>query len=193
MACPALVHPWIGCWLAAAAFLTLASGAEAQPRTSVVEGTVVDVSGAAIADAVISIRNADTSQVRVTATGREGSFRMPATPVGTYEVRVESSGFAPYMHSGITLSIGQTAHLAIVLVPAGVVETVAVSAQPPGCRCRTPGRAAVSPRNRASRRPPLRKATCLAPRVSVNVESDAALPSGVTAFNGNVVPTSAPE
>ena len=64
----------------------LASGAEAQPRTSVVEGTVVDVSGAAIADAVISIRNADTSQVRVTATGREGSFRMPATPVGTYEV-----------------------------------------------------------------------------------------------------------
>ena len=131
MACPALVHPWIGCWLAAAAFLTLASGAEAQPRTSVVEGTVVDLSGAAIADAVISIRNGDTSQVRVTATGREGSFRIPATPVGTYEVRVESSGFAPYMHSGITLSIGQTAHLAIVLVPAGVVETVAVSGQPP--------------------------------------------------------------
>jgi hypothetical protein len=51
--------------------------------------------------------------------------------VGTYEVRVASDAFTPYTHAGVTLVIGQTARMVIVLQPAGVVEEISVSAQPP--------------------------------------------------------------
>jgi hypothetical protein len=51
--------------------------------------------------------------------------------VGTYVVRVDSEGFASYTHPGITVTIGQTLRLQVVLNPAQVVDQVTVSAQPP--------------------------------------------------------------
>src|SRR5207247_6899441 len=47
------------------------------------------------------------------------------------EVVVTYDGFEPCAHAGVTLAIGQTARLSVVLRPAGVIESVAVSAQPP--------------------------------------------------------------
>jgi hypothetical protein len=44
---------------------------------------------------------------------------------------VAYDGFEPYAHTGVVLAIGQTAGLDVVMRPAGVVESVAVSAQPP--------------------------------------------------------------
>ena len=39
--------------------------------------------------------------------------------------------FESYAHAGVTLAIGQTVRLNVVLRPAGVIESIAVSAQPP--------------------------------------------------------------
>jgi len=36
-------------------------------------------------------------------------------------------GFAPYAHAGVILAIGQTARLNVVMHPAGVIESVAVT------------------------------------------------------------------
>src|SRR5262249_52537059 len=73
----------------------------------------------------------DTNQTRRSSGDAQGIFRIADLPVGTYEVRVDRSGFAPYRHAGVVLAIGQTVHLAIELQPAAIVEAVTVTTQPP--------------------------------------------------------------
>ena len=123
---------WIH-WLAAAACVVAMQGgaSAAQRQTAVLEGTIQDSTGAVVTTAVVTIRDPDTNLTRTTRTDSFGTFRLSDLLVGTYEVRVASEGFTPYTHAGVTLAIGQTARMAIVLQPAGVVEEVSVSAQPP--------------------------------------------------------------
>jgi len=97
----------------------------------VLEGEVQDSSGAIVAGAVVTIRDPGTNLTRVAQTDSFGMFRLPELPSGTYEVRVSSDGFAPYTHAGVNLAIGQTARMLVVLQPAGVVEEVTVTVQPP--------------------------------------------------------------
>jgi hypothetical protein len=107
------------------------SGTAAQTQTAVLEVTVHDVSGGVIPSASVSVRERETSQTRKALTDSRGAFRFTDVPVGTYEIRVSYDGFEPYAHTGVVLAIGQTARLDVVMRPAGVVESVAVSAQPP--------------------------------------------------------------
>src|ERR1700719_3792711 len=88
------------------------------------EGTVRDSSGAAIPGAAVVARNASTNQARTTETDADGSFHMQALVVGSYEVRVDQAGFAPYRHADLDLTLGQTTRLDIILVPASLSEKV---------------------------------------------------------------------
>ena len=56
-------------------------------------------------------------------------FHAEALSVGSYEVRVNQAGFAPYRQTDLDLTLGQTTHLDIVLVPASLSEKVSVNAQ----------------------------------------------------------------
>ena len=84
-----------------------------------------------IPQAPITLRNTETNQSRIATTDDRGFFRADQLAVGTYEVRLEHPGFAPYRHTGVVLSLGQTVHLDIVLVPASASAEVTVNAQPP--------------------------------------------------------------
>jgi hypothetical protein len=52
-------------------------------------------------------------------------------PVGTYEVRAESAGFAPYVNPQVTVAVGSTTTLDITLSPAGVSAEITVTDRPP--------------------------------------------------------------
>ena len=52
----------------------------------------------------------------------KGSSGRRDLPVGTYEVRIEDPGFAPYLHTGVDLDVGITAHLDVVLPAASVTD-----------------------------------------------------------------------
>jgi hypothetical protein len=78
----------------------------------------------------VTTRNSLTGQSRVLTTDEQGFFRAEQLPVGTYEVGVEQTGFAPYRNTGVVLSLGLTVHLDIVVFPASVSEKATVSAQP---------------------------------------------------------------
>jgi len=93
------------------------------------EGNVRDSSGAAISGTQVSVRNTFTSQSRTVTTDEHGFFRAEQLGVGTYEVRVEQAGFAPYQRTGVVLSLGLTIHLDVVLSLASASERVTVSAQ----------------------------------------------------------------
>jgi len=106
------------------------AGAQTSRIGATLEGTVTDGSGAVIPKSKVSLRNALTNQTRSVETNEQGFFRAEQLAVGTYEVRVEQAGFAPYQRAAIQLGLGQTVHLDIVLAPASESTSVTVSAQP---------------------------------------------------------------
>ena len=111
--------------------LTLGARAQISRAGAILDGTVTDSSGAVVPRATITLREISTDQSRIATTDDQGLFRAEELPVGTYEVRLELPGFAPYRHAGVVLTLGQTVHLDIVLSPASIAEiVVTVRAQP---------------------------------------------------------------
>jgi hypothetical protein len=108
-----------------------AVAAFAQTPTGTLEGSVVDSTGSALAGAITLTLNADTNQSRSVTTDRTGAFRFTQLPVGTYRLQVMYPGFSDFLQDGLVLTIGQTVRLTITLTPAGVAETVGVTAQSP--------------------------------------------------------------
>ena len=111
--------------------LACAIDATAQTQAAALEGSVQDGSGGVLAAAAVTLRERDTNQLRTAVTDGQGVFRFTGVPPGAYEVRVTFDGFEPYTHQAVTLAIGQTARLSAVMHPVGVIESVAVSAEPP--------------------------------------------------------------
>jgi len=95
-----------------------------------IQGSVVDQTGSAVADATVTLRNQGTNQTRKTSTNAEGSFRAGELPVGPYELRVESPGFSPYVNHAIAVSIGRVVQVTVRLAPATVRQQITVSEQP---------------------------------------------------------------
>ena len=118
-------------FLVVAAFAVIPVSLFGQTPTGVIEGSVTDSTGAALANASVAARNVDTNQSRSVTTDTAGTFRLAQLPVGAYRVQVTYPAFTDFMQAGIVLTIGQTIHLAFVLTPAGVTTTIGVNAQPP--------------------------------------------------------------
>src|SRR5712671_4963477 len=105
------------------------AAAQASRVGATVEGIVRDTSGAVIPNSKVAVHNPLTNQSRIVTTDEQGFFRAEQLSVGTYEVRVEQTGLAPYRQAGVGASLGQTVHLEIVLAPASASEQVTVNAQ----------------------------------------------------------------
>src|SRR5713226_2513809 len=111
-------------------FCAADAAAQASRVGATLEGTVSDTSGAVIPHSKVTLHNPLTNQSRTVTTDEQGFFRAEQLPVGTYEVRMEQTGFAPYRQAGVGASLGQTVHLDIVLAPASASEQVTVNSQP---------------------------------------------------------------
>ncbi len=111
-------------WLASRAWAqtSLVSGA--------LDGSVSDSSGGRIPGVAVTVRETATHLTRQVSTNAEGSYHVTELPVGIYEVSASRPGFAPYRHTGITIALGSTVHLDILLPSAAVTTQVTVSAQP---------------------------------------------------------------
>lgn len=160
----------------------------AQRQSATLEGTVQDPGGALVGNAAVTARETDTGLTRTTRADALGSFRLSDLPIGTYEVHVESPGFAPYIHAGVILAIGQTARLLVVLKPAQVVEEVAVSAQPPALDSRQTSIAAVVDTERIEESPVRSRNYLEFVLITPGVTS--AAPNPVSGAVSSVLPTS---
>jgi hypothetical protein len=105
--------------------------AQAQAANGVIEGTIVDSSGAAVPNAPIKLTNLDTGIVRETTTNNAGFYRVPLLPLGRYEITVSQSGFNKFVQSGITLSAGQAATVDVIMKVGEVSNEVTVAADAP--------------------------------------------------------------
>src|SRR5260370_25410909 len=92
-------------------FCTADAAAQASRVGATLEGIVRDTSGAVIPNSQATLHNPLTNQSRTVTTDEQGFFRAEQLPVGTYEVLVQQTGFAPYRQAGVGASLGQTVHL----------------------------------------------------------------------------------
>ena len=74
----------------------------------------------------VTVRNVKTNETRSTVTDGDGRYRFTGMPVGDYELSVESTGFAKYVQSGISLVLNQAATVDVSLKAGGVTEVVNV-------------------------------------------------------------------
>lgn len=89
-----------------------------------ISGEVRDEKQAVITGATVTMRNISTNETRTTQTNSDGRYHFASVPVGSYEVSVESSGFAKHQQSGITLALNQNAVIDVTMKPGAVQEVV---------------------------------------------------------------------
>lgn len=117
-------------YLAAIAFLFCVRGAYAQTSANI-SGTVTDSSGAAVAGAMVTVQDVNTSFARTTSTDATGRYEVLALPVGEYEVHAEKPGFEKEVRTGIRLAVNQAATADLQLQIGEVSQQVTVDADAP--------------------------------------------------------------
>ena len=117
--------------LVAFAFVSLHVFAQSQATTGVIEGTVVDPSGAVLPGVTVTLRNTATNYSQSPVTDGSGFYRGVLLPLGPYEVKATLEGFAPQTVKGLDLGVGQTLTVPIKMSQTTASEQIVVSAQAP--------------------------------------------------------------
>jgi len=115
--------------LALALSLFAVSAVGQTTTTGAIEGTVVDVNGAAIPGITVSVTGQNLIRPQSATTNDEGYFNIPQIPPGRYTILVEAAkGFARFEQADIEVNLTRRSTLAVTLRPAGATETVEVTA-----------------------------------------------------------------
>ncbi|HMF77134.1 MAG TPA: TonB-dependent receptor [Bryobacteraceae bacterium] len=99
--------------------------------TAAISGHVEDVSGGAISNATVTVKNMEIGAIRVVTTDASGNFRIFSLPLGLQEVNVEKTGFQPTVRTGINLEISEEAVVNLRLEVGTRTESVNVVEEAP--------------------------------------------------------------
>lgn len=116
----------------AVVFLTLATTPAAFGQagtTSQLSGKVTDASGGVLPGAEIALINNATGVRRETVTDGGGRYVFAQVQPGSYQFRVELSGFKTLVEESVTLQVNTPATLNVVLEIGEITEVVSVSAE----------------------------------------------------------------
>jgi len=97
--------------LAVFALLALTMSAFAQVQNGQLTGTVTDPTGAAIANAKITVTNPATNLSVSTTTNASGNYTVKELPVGTYKLVAEASGFKTVSNTDVPVNAGTISHV----------------------------------------------------------------------------------
>jgi hypothetical protein len=102
---------------------------DAQGATASIQGTVLDSSGAAIADVAVQVKNTGTGLAQSTTTDASGRYTLPDLPVGDYEVQAAKTGFSTMVHRNVTLTVGAQSVIDFSLAVGQQQQTVTVEGE----------------------------------------------------------------
>ncbi len=105
----------------------LASAAFAQSDRGTVTGTVVDPTGAAIANAPVQAKNSETGVVYEGATSSTGNYTISQLPAGPYAISMSAPGFKQYTREGLTVEVAQVLRVDITLQVGASTESITVT------------------------------------------------------------------
>ncbi len=119
------------CVLGASAVLAIQGNpVRAQVNTVDLSGQVFDQQGGAVPGAGVAAKNLATGTIRTTETDEGGRYQMVALRPGRYELTIEKTGFARFVNTELTLTVGQAAEFNATLEVRGGRESVEVTASP---------------------------------------------------------------
>ncbi|MBV9302149.1 MAG: carboxypeptidase regulatory-like domain-containing protein [Acidobacteriaceae bacterium] len=95
-------------------------------------GTIKDLTGASVPNAQIALTNVDQSTEFKSTSDNKGFYSFPAVPVGHYDLRIESPGFATQEKKNLTVDTDAALRVDIVLNVGQRQEVVTVSAAEEG-------------------------------------------------------------
>jgi|HubBroStandDraft_5_1064220.scaffolds.fasta_scaffold03664_1 hypothetical protein len=115
--------------LAVFAVLALTFSASAQVQFAQLAGTVLDPTGAAIANAKVTATKPATGESFTATTNSTGNYTVKEVPPGVYKITVEAPGFKTSTNNGITADAGTIAHVDFKLLIGKASETVEVTGE----------------------------------------------------------------
>ncbi len=99
----------------------------AQTINGTISGNVVDSQNSAVSGSTITVTNTETGNSRTIVTNDDGSFRLSGLTIGTYNVKVEKTGFSSKINNNVLVSVGSDANLNFTLETGSVSATVDVT------------------------------------------------------------------
>jgi len=103
----------------------------AQTPNAGITGTVTDAGGARVPNVDIVVRKVDTGLTFRAKSSEDGTYAIPAIPIGAAELTATAQGFKQFVRKNILLEVNQRMRLDIVLELGTVTETVTVTAEAP--------------------------------------------------------------
>src|SRR5919199_6528077 len=88
---------------------------QASVSTSEIRGQVTDPQGAAVAGATITVTETSRGTTRTVTTNDSGMYVILSLQPGTYNMKVEATGFAAKTLNELHLDVGQTANIPVSL------------------------------------------------------------------------------
>src|SRR5689334_5749510 len=108
-----------------------ASQAQVSAAEAQLNGVVRDQTGSVIVKAQVSLRNTATNHVYKASSNNVGYYILTNVPPGTYDLTIESQGFAKYEQTGLVLRVAQVATIDVGMKVAGTTQEVVVNTQAP--------------------------------------------------------------
>jgi hypothetical protein len=93
-----------------------------------ISGTVSDTSNGRISGAIVRVVNTETGTERRLVTDREGRYAAPSISIGSYDVFASSPGFGPQERRGVSVTVGKSGQVDLVLSLGSVAQEVVVEA-----------------------------------------------------------------
>ena len=98
--------------------------------TANIQGSVADPSGAAVAQAKITLENLSTHVTATTTSESDGGYRFVSIAPGEYKITVEAAGFSK-AETTVTLATNQNLSVPVTLKVGAATESVVVTAENP--------------------------------------------------------------
>ena len=119
-------------------FIAVAGVALAQVEQGAITGRVFDESGGVIPGATVTVTQIGTGVVRETLTNQAGQYTVPYLVVGGYDVAASLSGFSSVRVTGVSIRVGLTATVDLLLKPGPLQTEVTVTADAVQLELHTP-------------------------------------------------------
>ncbi len=101
----------------------------AQGSTATIRGTVQDPTGGVLPGATVTVTNTGTKAVQTTVTDERGGYLLAGLFSGSYDLKVELTGFKTYEQKALSISPADNRGIDIRLEIGAQTETVTVSSQ----------------------------------------------------------------
>src|SRR5467141_5218602 len=121
----------LGLSFCVACLVVVSPPSRAQTAYGAVNGSVTDASGAAIADAQVTLTNLGTSEKRTQSTGNEWFYSFVNLNPGRYKIDVEKPGFKRITRPEVVVDVQQTVRIDLAMQVGDVSQSIEVTGETP--------------------------------------------------------------